>query len=181
MNRMSNSRLFLAATMALLLASSLLAAQTVNMDREGIIELDTGRLGPTLGDPLAGEALEAATEQVAAKMRCPVCQGMSISASPSAMAVAMKEQVGELLSMGYSEDQVWNYFEGSYGEFVRLEPKREGLNWLVWLVPPIAILLGAMLVIVFHRSQSGNKTPADPTSEEQLSRLLERVREETRT
>jgi len=172
--------LCVAAALTVLLAGYL-AAQAVNMDREGVIELDTSRLGPKLGEPLEGEALEEATARVATKMRCPVCQGMPISASPSAMAVAMKEQVRELLSLGYTEDQVWNYFEGSYGEFVRLEPKREGLNWLVWLVPPIAIVLGALLVVVFQRSQTKDVAAADPSSQEQLGRLLDQVRKETRT
>ena len=72
--------------------------------------------------PLSGSALETRTEDVAALLRCPVCQGLSVADSPATMAQNMKAEVRALLAKGYAEDQVLAYFERSYGEFVRLEP-----------------------------------------------------------
>ncbi len=163
----------------LLLVAAPPNAQSQNTD--GVVDIDISRLGRPLGEALQGEALDQATLRIADVMRCPVCQGMSIEASPSPMAVAMKEQVRELLSMGYTAEQVWGYFEGSYGEFVRLEPKREGLNWLVWLVPPAGILLGALLVVAFQRSQRGAEAEAPAQPSEPLDRFLEEVRRETKS
>lgn len=62
------------------------------------------------------------------------------------MATKMKARVRELLAAGYDEEQVLAYFERSYGEFVRLEPARRGINWLVWIAPPLALLGGLALV-----------------------------------
>ena len=62
------------------------------------------------------------------------------------MATNMKAQVRELLAAGYDEEQILAYFERSYGEFVRLEPPLRGVNWLVWLAPPLALLGGLVLV-----------------------------------
>lgn len=149
-----------------------------NSDR--LVELDVARLGAPEGQPLDGEALDRASDAIASKMRCPVCQGMAISASPSPMAVAMSEQVRELLSLGYSSEQVWGYFEGSYGEFVRLEPKPEGLNWLVWLVPPIALVAGALGLLALQRSRRATEPTAEAPVDERLDDFLQQVRDATR-
>jgi cytochrome c-type biogenesis protein CcmH len=103
-------------------------------------------VGAPRGPALSGPALDARTEEVGALLRCPVCQGLSIADSPATMASKMKARVRELLAKGYDEEQILAYFERSYGEFVRLEPARRGINWLVWLAPPMALLGGLVLV-----------------------------------
>ena len=109
--------------------------------------IDPGTVvGPPRGQPLAAADLEARSEEVAALLRCPVCQGLSVADSPSSMAQSMKRQVREMLAAGYDRAQILAYFEGSYGEFVRLEPQLRGVNWLVWLAPIAGLLAGAAVV-----------------------------------
>lgn len=114
-------------------------------------------IGQPAGPPRSGEALNRKTAEVAALLRCPVCQGLSIADSPASMAVNMKREVRDLLAEGYSGDQVLAYFEKSYGEFVRLQPPLRGFNWLVWLAPIAALLVGVFIVMRFVR-------PASPVS-----------------
>ncbi len=102
--------------------------------------------GAPLGPPLSGAALDQATEDVASLMRCPVCQGLSVADSPASSAVDLKAEVRRQLALGYTKDQVIASFERSYGEFIRLEPKAEGFNWLVWLMPVLALLVGALVI-----------------------------------
>jgi len=117
-------------------------------------------VGAPRGPALSGPALEARTEEVGALLRCPVCQGLSVADSPASMATKMKARVRELLAAGYDEEQVIAYFERSYGEFVRLEPARRGINWLVWLAPPLALLGGLVLV---RRTMRRQPAPAPPS------------------
>jgi len=119
-------------------------------------------VGAPHGAPLTGKALEARAEEVAALLRCPVCQGLSVKDSPATMAQMMKAQVRDLLAAGYDEDQVLAYFERSYGEFVRLEPPLRGVNWLVWLGPGVGLLLGGGLVAWVLRAQRRAAPAADP-------------------
>ncbi len=102
--------------------------------------------GAPLGPPLSGAALDQATEDVASLMRCPVCQGLSVADSPASSAVDLKAEVRRQLALGYTKDQVIASFERSYGEFIRLEPKAEGFNWLVWLMPVLALVVGALVI-----------------------------------
>jgi cytochrome c-type biogenesis protein CcmH len=119
-------------------------------------------IGPPQGQPLAGAALDAKTQEVASLLRCPVCQGMSVADSPSEMAVNMKHQVSALLARGYTREQILDYFERSYGQFVLLKPKFQGVNTLVWVLPILAIGIGVVIVfrVINRRVLSGAPLPA---------------------
>lgn len=104
-------------------------------------------VGKPQGTPLSGEQLHLRTQQVGGLLRCPVCQGLSVADSPSEMAVNMKGQVRELLSRGYTQEQILSYFERSYGQFVLLKPKFNGVAAAVWILPLLAIAIGAVLVV----------------------------------
>jgi cytochrome c-type biogenesis protein CcmH len=138
-------------------------------------------VGPPQGTPIAGEALFARTNEVGQLLRCPVCQGMSIADSPSEMAVNMKHQVRELLSRGYTEEQILKYFELSYGQFVLLRPKMEGVTGLVWLLPVLALVLGVVVVFVKLRKleqappPTANPQPPTAPDDPYLSRVRDLV------
>ncbi len=141
-------------------------------------------VGQPQGSPLSGDALARETHRVGGLLRCPVCQGLSVTDSHAAMAVSMKMQVGELLARGYTEKQILAYFERSYGQFVLLEPKFEGITSLVWLLPILALALG-MVVVIFKmknlarepRSAAAAPEIADATVESTDDAYLARVRD----
>lgn len=91
--------------------------------------------------------LEARTREVSAVLRCPVCQGLSIEASPSELSTEMKDVVREQLRAGKTPDEVKAYFVSKYGEWILLEPKASGVNLIVYALP-IAVVLGGMIVIL---------------------------------
>jgi cytochrome c-type biogenesis protein CcmH len=140
-------------------------------------------IGEPRGPALTGAALNAETERVASLLRCPVCQGLSVADSPTALARDMKTQTGALLAAGYTGEQVLAYFEASYGEFVRLEPPRRGVNWLVWTAPLGGLILGAFVVMRalgrLRQPQPPAAGTAGPASAEEaeLEPYLRRVRE----
>jgi cytochrome c-type biogenesis protein CcmH len=139
-------------------------------------------VGPPKGTPLTGDALFKRTTEVGSLLRCPVCQGMSIADSPSEMAINMKGQVRELLARGYTEQQILDYFEKSYGQFVLLKPK----STMVWILPIIALLLGVVVVFVKLRKlqavpPAGNQQPATPPAEDPyLAKVRDLVGGETK-
>lgn len=123
-------------------------------------------VGAPQGTPLAGAALTQRTHEVGALLRCPVCQGMSISDSPSEMAINMKGQVRELLARGYTEEQILKYFELSYGQFVLLKPKFEGITGAVWILPIVVLVLGAVVVMITLRKLEKPRPPAGAAPED---------------
>ena len=119
-------------------------------------------VGRPQATPFSGEQLEVETERLSDIIRCPVCQGSSVGDSPSEMARNMKQQVKELLALGFTDEQIIQYFEASYGEFIRLEPRREGLNLLVWLAPVVALSIGVLIVVRRVRATAGYDQSAPP-------------------
>lgn len=130
-----------AALAAIALAASA-AAQDTAGPVDAVLPDPVAVVGAPKGPPVTGEALEALTTVVASKLRCPVCQGLSVQDSPTGGARNMRDQIQEMLARGFDEEQVFVYFETSYGEFVRLEPPLRGINWLVWLAPLLGLALG---------------------------------------
>lgn len=137
-------------------------------------------VGQPKSTPLTGQQLAERTNEVGGLLRCPVCQGMAVADSPAEMAVNMKEQVRELLARGYTEEQILKYFELSYGQFVLLRPKFEGVNRLVWLLPVGALLLGVTIVFfTLRKLEARAAAPGTDTQQPVTSNdpYLSRVRD----
>lgn len=133
-------------------------------------------VGPPAGVPLSGAELALVTEEVTSLMRCPVCQGLSVADSSTPSALAMKAKAERLLANGYDREQVLDYFEASYGEFIRLAPKPQGFNLFVWVVPAIALLLG--LALIWWRSRAATDSPEVVVVDPELEAYRDRVRKE---
>lgn len=108
---------------------------------------------------------------LAAELRCPDCQGLSVVDSPTAAAREIRRQVAELVADGATDDQVREHFVDRYGEWILLAPSSQA----AWLIPLAVVVLsvaalGAWLV---SRGRSPVPRPEVPTAEQ-----LRRVREE---
>jgi len=133
------------------------------LDRSFIV----GVVGEPSGPGLEGETLARRTHEVGLLLRCPVCQGSSVSDSPSPTAINMKNEVRDLLAQGFDQGQILAWFEASYGQFVLMEPKTEGLNLVVWLGPVVVLVGGLVLVLLQLRKLRGRPDdevePAPPS------------------
>jgi cytochrome c-type biogenesis protein CcmH len=159
--------------------------------QEGLDAAVVGALGqPEEPIPASQAAIDAKAALISVKLRCPVCQGVAVSDSPSGMAVKMRGQIRDLVAQGYSEEQVMRYFERSYGEFVRLEPPMQGLNLLLWVLPAVVLLGGGWFVVYKARQPKAatavgladappapEATAVDPA----LAKYLERIRRDAGT
>jgi cytochrome c-type biogenesis protein CcmH len=96
-------------------------------------------------------ALDAQTRELAAKLRCPVCQGVSIQDSPTELAQEMRSVIRQQLAAGRSSQEVKSYFVERYGEWVLLEPEPRGFNLVVYLLPLVGLLTGGGLVVALVR------------------------------
>jgi len=120
---------------------------------------------------------EDAVHDVAAQLRCVVCQSLSVADSPSETAHQMKAIIRERLSAGESPEQVKAYFVEKYGTWILLSPPRQGFNLLVWIVPFAGLAGGLALVLILVRRWS--RRPATGTDAMPLSAdMRERIQRE---
>ena len=126
---------------------------------------------------LFAASVEDQAQLLAAELRCPVCQNLSVADSPSEMANQMRDLIRERLTNGDSPDQVRAYFVSRYGEWILLAPKREGFNWVAWILPFAAILggVGVIGVVVQRAIARGRarKGEAPPPLDPRYARRLE--------
>ena len=141
--------------------------------RFAVVVLLVAGLGVPAGRPVAGALLEQRTNEVSALLRCPVCQGMSVADSPSTVALDMKQQVREMLAQGYTQQQILDYFERSYGQFVLLKPKPP----IVWILPLLALIIGIAVVAMKLRKLEAapDGEPRTANGEPYLTRVRELV------
>ena len=83
---------------------------------------------------------------VAKQLYCPVCENTPLDVCPTEACRQWRELIRTQLSEGMTEQQIKDYFVANYGARVLSEPPRTGLNWLVYLLPPVIILLGAFFL-----------------------------------
>ncbi|MGB4781799.1 cytochrome c-type biogenesis protein [Candidatus Methylomirabilis sp.] len=133
---------------------------------------------------LAG-SIEDQTLLLAAELRCPVCQNLSVADSPSEMATQMREVILEKLKNGETPEQIRGYFVSRYGEWILLAPTRKGFNWIAWLLPLGVILVGAGIIVLRIRRAIGrghgpNADASRPLDPRYASRLEAELKESER-
>lgn len=96
--------------------------------------------------PMADDAvLEARVDDLAAQLRCLVCQNQSLADSHAGLAIDLKNQVREQLRAGRDEAQVIEYMTQRYGDFVLYKPPWKATTALLWAGPALLALLGTWL------------------------------------
>jgi cytochrome c-type biogenesis protein CcmH len=83
---------------------------------------------------------------IAKQLYCPVCENTPLDVCPTEACRQWRELIRSQLADGWTEAQIKQYFVDNYGARVLAEPPRTGLNWLVYLLPPAIILLGAFIL-----------------------------------
>jgi cytochrome c-type biogenesis protein CcmH len=104
--------------------------------------------------------IDVLVREVASDLRCVVCQGLSLQDSPSSLAQNMRAIIREQLEAGRTPEQVKQHFVESYGEFILLAPEPRGFNLAVYVLPILAVLIGALVIVIATRRWSSRGTPA---------------------
>ncbi len=100
----------------------------------------------------------AQADALAAELRCPDCQGLSVADSPTQSAREIRRQIDELLAGGASPDEVRAHFVARYGEWILLAPSSP----LVWLVPFAAVLIATVALVLWLARRTGGAPPDQP-------------------
>lgn len=104
--------------------------------------------------------------RIAHQLYCPVCENTPLDVCPTEACRQWRDLIRQQLSQGWSEDRIKQYFVDQYGARVLAEPPRTGLNWLVYVLPPLIILAGAVLLLRAMRSWTRPAPNAQPTEKE---------------
>ena len=122
--------------------------------------------------------------RIAHELYCPVCENTPLDVCPTEACRQWRDLIRQQLAQGWSESRIKQYFVDQYGARVLAEPPATGLNWLVYVLPPLIILAGAFLLLRAMRGwtrpgtaaatgpEPGNAAPQD----EYVARLEEELK-----
>lgn len=120
---------------------------------------------------------------IAKQLYCPVCENIPLDVCPTQACAQWRELIREKLTEGWNENEIKNYFVAQYGDRVLAAPPARGLNWLVYIIPPLAIVGGGYLL--YRALRAWKQVP--PVSEgepqsvgEQEDEYAARIEEELR-
>jgi cytochrome c-type biogenesis protein CcmH len=139
-------------------------------------------------EPISLEERESVAQGIDKSLMCPVCPSETIDQSQVEIARQMRVMVREKLAQGESRNEILQFFVDRYGPGILAEPPRSGFNLLVWIVPPVALLLGsgilAMTVLAMrrghHRYAEKEAPPATAELEPYLSAVDQEIQRLTR-
>ncbi|ASR88498.1 MAG: cytochrome c-type biogenesis protein CcmH [Alcaligenes faecalis] len=120
-------------------------------------------------------AQESVMLEIAAELRCLVCQNESIAASRAELAVDLRHQIMEQLGQGRTPDQIRTYMVDRYGDFILYRPPFKASTVMLWLGPALLLLIG-FLVYAFtlrRRHRAGDDTALTDEQRRQADALLQ--------
>ncbi len=123
----------------------------------------------------APETQAERVDRITSQLRCVVCQGLSVKDSPAESARQMRAIVVDRVNDGRTDEQIFDEFRASYGDWVILSPPLFAWAGLVWLAPLAALLAGLVLAVRWMRPAP--RPDAEPSPAE-VAMLRERMARE---
>ncbi|GAB4474215.1 MAG: hypothetical protein Kow0088_10110 [Anaerolineales bacterium] len=117
---------------------------------------------------------------IAKYLYCPVCENVPLDVCGTQACEQWREVIRQKLAEGWSEAQIRQYFVDQYGDRVLATPPPRGINWLAYIVPPLAILVGVWILVQAFRSwkQPQAAPSALPQPDHLSPEVLKRIEEE---
>lgn len=136
---------------ALMLCLALFCAPMVNAQVSGNTPLE-----------FRNAAEEQRFHNLAAELRCVMCQNQSLADSNAQIAIELRKEVLTLMRQGHSDDEIRSFLVARYGEFVLYKPAYRGKTALLWIAPGLLVLLaGAGLWMWQRRHRPATVQEAD--------------------
>ena len=102
--------------------------------------------------PLSAEEMLTMAQGIDKGLMCPICPSETIDQSQTEIANQMQIMVREKLAQGESSDDIYQFFVDRYGLGILAEPPKSGFNLLIWVIPPIGLLLGSIVLTLTVRA-----------------------------
>ena len=85
--------------------------------------------------------------KITKNLRCLVCQGQSVYDSQSDFALSMKILIQNKIDEGKNDEQIYSFLKSKYGEWIVYDPEITKNTFLLWVLPLILFVFGAILII----------------------------------
>lgn len=112
---------------------------------------------------LAGD-VERDARELETRLIAPCCFSQQVSLHQSEAAAEVRRDIRRRLSAGQSREQILDAYVAQYGKRILVEPPAEGLDTILYVLPPIGLILTAALTIVLVRRFAARGQAAVPAA-----------------
>lgn len=148
------------------LAALVIAAQVQPLGAQAPSDALQGPLEP---HPAADEAI--------ARLKSPYCPGLMLEVCTSYTGALLRDSIQAMAREGWTTDELVEWVLARHGEEYLAYPRASGAGLVAWLVPPAAILLGILVVVVTLRYMRQAAPPEETVTVELSSEEEDRLRE----
>lgn len=106
------------------------------------------------------------------ELRCPKCQNQNLADSNAPVAADLRGEISRMLREGRSNAEIVDFMVTRYGEFVLYEPRVQGAGLLLWGFPVLALLVGAVVILLRLRAGRAAETELSEAEEQRVQELL---------
>jgi cytochrome c-type biogenesis protein CcmH len=96
---------------------------------------------------------EALYKELVKEFRCPKCQNQDIADSNAPLSKDLRRKTYEMVIAGKPRSEIVDYMVQRYGDFVLYRPPFKLKTLLLWLGPPLFLLLSLFLLVKFLRNR----------------------------
>lgn len=108
------------------------------------------------------------------EFRCPKCLNTNLAGSDAPIAQDLRKVVHRLVVIEAKADQeVRDYLQVRYGDFVLYDPPFNARTWYIWVVPIGLGLLGVFVILGLQRRVTGQSTVLDSSQQARLRSIVE--------
>ncbi len=93
--------------------------------------------------PGGSQSDAARAHELAAELRCPECEGLSVADSNAPTSKAIRADIKRRIADGQSDAEILQSYVDKYDESILLSPQSSGLALIVWVLPVLVLALGA--------------------------------------
>jgi cytochrome c-type biogenesis protein CcmH len=83
---------------------------------------------------------------IAEQLYCPVCENVPLDVCGTQACADWRDEIRVMLEDGRSEQEIEAYFVDRYGRRVLATPQTSGIDLLVWVLPPVGMLAGVVVL-----------------------------------
>ena len=113
------------------------------------------------GASARGPDAEQEAREIEAQLIAPCCFSQQVSVHHSAAADEVRQDIRKRLGAGETHEQILQAYVGRYGKRILAEPPAEGIARWLHILPPVALVLTAGLIVIIVRRFTSH-APVEP-------------------
>jgi cytochrome c-type biogenesis protein CcmH len=102
---------------------------------------------------------------LARTIKCPECRGESVAESNVAISKEARLDIANQVAAGRTDDQIYAFYAGKWGDAILLTPTSSGVTGLVWILPVVALVC-ALVALGFTFRRWSERVPVAATQDD---------------